>query len=56
MSNSIETLVEYYDAISNADLEKICEYFYIDISKILLHIIWIYIKINKNMMIKYDFD
>ena len=27
MSNSIETLVKYYDAISNADLQKICESF-----------------------------
>ena len=27
MSNSIETLVKYYDAISNTDLEKICESF-----------------------------
>ena len=27
MSNSTETLVKYYDAISNADLEKICESF-----------------------------
>ena len=27
MSDSTETLVEYYDAISNADLEKICESF-----------------------------
>ena len=27
MSDSIETLVKYYDAISNADLEKICETF-----------------------------
>ena len=27
MSNSTETLVKYYDAISNADLEKVCESF-----------------------------
>ena len=27
MSNSTETIVNYYDAISNADLEKICESF-----------------------------
>ena len=27
MSDSIETLVKYYDAISNADLKKICESF-----------------------------
>ena len=27
MSDSKETLVKYYDAISNADLEKICESF-----------------------------
>ncbi len=27
MSDSTETLVKYYDAISNADLEKICESF-----------------------------
>ena len=27
MSSSKETLVKYYDAISNADLEKICESF-----------------------------
>ena len=27
MSNSIETLVKYYDSISNADLQKICESF-----------------------------
>ena len=27
MSDSTETLVKYYDAISNADLEKICETF-----------------------------
>ena len=27
MSNSTETLVNYYDAISKADLEKICESF-----------------------------
>ena len=27
MSNSTETLVKYYDAISNADLQKICESF-----------------------------
>ena len=27
MSNSTETLVKYYDAISKADLEKICESF-----------------------------
>ena len=27
MSDSKETLVKYYDAISNADLEKICECF-----------------------------
>ena len=27
MSNSTETMVKYYDAISNADLEKICESF-----------------------------
>ena len=27
MSNSTETLVKYYDAISNADLEAICECF-----------------------------
>ena len=27
MSGSKETLVKYYDAISNADLEKICESF-----------------------------
>ena len=27
MSNSTETLVKYYDAISNADLQTICKYF-----------------------------
>ena len=27
MSDSTETLVKYYDAISKADLEKICESF-----------------------------
>ena len=27
MSNSTETLVKYYDAISNADLQTICECF-----------------------------
>ena len=27
MSNSTETMVKYYDAISNANLEKICESF-----------------------------
>ena len=27
MSDAIETMVKYYDAISNADLEKICESF-----------------------------
>ena len=27
MSNSTETMVKYYDALSNADLEKICESF-----------------------------
>ena len=27
MTNSTETLVKYYDAISNADLQTICECF-----------------------------
>jgi ketosteroid isomerase-like protein len=27
MSNSVETMVKYYDAVSNADLQTICECF-----------------------------
>ena len=50
MSNSTETMVKYYDAISNADLEKICESF--DIPSKLISIYGVVNITSRNDIIK----
>ena len=50
MSNSTETLVNYYDAISKADLEKICESF--DIPSKLISLYGVVNITNKEDIIK----